>query len=551
MAKLTITSLMLVIIFNVTIAKANNADPPPRLVAYRDTYILFAKYNPNPPALADYSTRLASELSTDEQVIDKLESEFQISGKLILKSTLFNNRDYLSIAYTQQSFWQVYNKPVSAPFRDTNYEPELIYTWLPNDKSIVNNRWQLKAVSLGFSHQANGSQDELSRSWERVYAQFDAAYNNFQLSFKPWLPVGPETNQGEEFTDYYGYGELSMAYLFGEPTCPNKVSVMGRNNLKSNNKGAFDLRLSYCVSQSFSLYAKYFNGYGESLLDYNFHNQSFGLGLSLNRIPASDDLIQNHEIWQYAGMSLFRDNYILPVKYNPSPSIPDLKGGLSGEQPENMEVEFQISFGIMLPFKLFTDNDNINIAYSQQTFWQPYKRSGDSIRETNYEPEIFYQWNQPDNDLSQTAWSPSWVRLGLVHESNGQAQLRSRSWNRIYTEFNFDLGEPLDIGKLNLAIKPWYRFKEEAEDDDNPNMEDYYGYGELSVDLEFSKYHRLNLLARNNLKRDNKGAIDVRWSYPISSELSIYLKYFNGYGESLIDYNKHNQSLGLGFAINH
>jgi phospholipase A1 len=518
------------------------AEQGPRLVTYRDTYILFAKYNPDPASLSDYSPRLARKVQNSEQAIDKLEAEFQFSGKLIVAENLLSKRDYFSLAYTQQSFWQVYNKPFSAPFRDTSYEPEIIYTWRPKQFSLAQDRWLLRAASIGLSHQANGSTDEFDRRWERIYLQLDTSYNDWLISFKPWLPFGPEVNNGGDFVDYYGYGELNLSYLFGDSQCNHRVSAMLRNNLKADNKGAVDLRFSYCFSPALSLYAKYFNGYGESMLDYNIHNQSFGLGLALNRIGDSREMMSNSSKWTYGGLSMFRDNYLLAFKYNANPAKPDLANGLRGKQPESSEVEFQISFRLTLPFHLFTDSDNLNFAYSQQTFWQAYQRSSDAIRETNYEPEFFYQWNA--TSAPELAPILQWLRVGFVHESNGQSELRSRSWNRLYAEFGFN------AGPVEVALKPWYRLNEDADDDDNPNIEDYYGYGELSANWQLNPDHRLSVLARNNLKRDNKGAFDLRWAYRLTPEIALYMKYFNGYGESLIDYNKSNQSIGIGIAVN-
>ncbi|WP_220718222.1 phospholipase A [Agarivorans litoreus] len=539
--KKTVLSILLLSLSSASFAQQGSG---PRLVAYRDTYILLGKYNPNPPSLSDYSPALAAREGENGRGVDNVEAEFQISGKLIAGESLFSNRDYFSIAYTQQSFWQVYNKPFSSPFRDTNYESELIYTWRPDKFSIEQNSWLLRSASFGFSHQANGSHDEWDRSWNRVYAQFDTSYNDWLFRFKPWIPVGPEVNNGDELTDYYGYGELTVGYLFGDNQCNHRITAMGRNNLKSSNKGALDVRFNYCITPALSIYAKYFNGYGESMLDYNIHNQSFGLGVALNRIGDKREVMSSSSRWAFSGMSMFRDSYILPFKYNPSPAIPDLAGGVTGEQPGNTEVEFQFSFRLTFPFTLFTDSDNLSFAYTQQTFWQPYDRSVDSIRETNYEPEFFYQWNSESEHKAK--WSPEWIRFGLVHESNGQTQTRSRSWNRVYTEFSFD-ADPVSI-----AIKPWYRIQEDESEDDNPNIEDYYGYGELTANWKINDRHHLMFLGRNNFKKENKGALDIRWSYGMTQNLALYLKYFNGYGESLIDYNKHNQSLGIGigFAIN-
>ena len=52
------------------------------------------------------------------------EVKFQFSAKL--KAIEIKERFDLWIAFTQLSFFQMYNKSKSAPFRESNYEPEIM-----------------------------------------------------------------------------------------------------------------------------------------------------------------------------------------------------------------------------------------------------------------------------------------------------------------------------------------------------------------------------------------------------------------------------------------
>jgi len=55
----------------------------------------------------------------------------------------------------------------------------------------------------------------------------------------------------------------------------------------------------------------------------------------------------------------------------------------------------------------------------------------------------------------------------------------------------------------------------------------------------------------NGIGRKNRGAIDVHWSYPLldSPYTFFYFKFFNGYGESLIDYNNCVTKLSFGLSF--
>jgi phospholipase A1 len=241
-----------------------------------------------------------------------------------------------------------------------------------------------------------------------------------------------------------------------------------------------------------------------------------------------------------------KPNYILPVTYNGTPNEPPFPFGTS--EVDNVEMKFQFSFKLPVAKDIFHNNGRLYFAYSNLSFWQAYNKDVSSpFRETNHEPEIFLT---VDNDWKFLGMTNRSNAFGIVHQSNGRSGVLSRSWNRIYGLFLFDRGN------LLLAFKPWYRIPEDEkesptdpEGDDNPDIHKYLGYGEFYAFYKW-KDQTLGMMLRNNLQRhDNKGAIQLDWTFPISRRLKGYLQYFNGYGESLIDYNSSVNRIGIGVLL--
>jgi phospholipase A1 len=109
----------------------------------------------------------------------------------------------------------------------------------------------------------------------------------------------------------------------------------------------------------------------------------------------------------------------------------------------------------------------------------------------------------------------------------------------------------LERDNFNLLFKTWYRLPEDELNDDNPDISRYMGYGELWGTLYWKK-QRFAVMLRNNLRSENLGAVQLDWSFPlplIGDKLSIYVQYFNGYGESLLDYNKSVNRISAGFML--
>ncbi len=96
-------------------------------------------------------------------------------------------------------------------------------------------------------------------------------------------------------------------------------------------------------------------------------------------------------------------------------------------------------------------------------------------------------------------------------------------------------------------MKPWIR--KISKSDDNPDIHEYLGYGELTGAYKWGN-HTFALLLRNNLQRnDNRGAAQIDWSFPFREKLRWYFQYFTGYGESLLDYNASSDSVGVGIQL--
>jgi len=237
----------------------------------------------------------------------------------------------------------------------------------------------------------------------------------------------------------------------------------------------------------------------------------------------------------------YKPNFILLANYNSRPNQTPWKGFGAGPAPVNKtEIKFQISIKVPLAHGIFMDNDGLFAGYTQKSFWQAYNRDISSpFRDNNFNPEIFYRMELDQDFLSLNA---RLLTVGFEHESNGRAEPLSRSWNRVYGSI------VAERGNLTFGLKAWYRIPESASVDNNPEITNFLGYGELYVYYK-SGGNTLSLMFRPSLTAGFSPGLQLDWSFPLFGKLQGYIQYYSGYGESLIDYNHYNNSIGVGVIL--
>ena len=257
-----------------------------------------------------------------------------------------------------------------------------------------------------------------------------------------------------------------------------------------------------------------------------------------------------------------RPTYFLFGAYNNSPNRDTTLDVDSRARAQKTEAIFQLS-GKVRPLQgdLWGQHVDLWFGYTQRSFWQLYNSAFSSpFRDTNYEPEAFITLPQDHDLFGLNLLNWRIFNLGFAHQSNGRSRPLSRSWNRMFAEFGFEkvLNRNINDGnrnEFNLFVKSWYRLPEDGQNDDNPDIEKYLGYGDIWGVYYWQK-HRFALMLRNNLRmNDNKGALQLDWSHPIpltrftSDIVSFYVQYFNGYGESLLDYNSSSNRISAGIML--
>ncbi len=273
--------------------------------------------------------------------------------------------------------------------------------------------------------------------------------------------------------------------------------------------------------------------------------QDESASLVLDRIEREREAQNNRSV-----LLAHKRNYILPLNYTDDPNDDVFETGSSdfGENLDHVEMEFQLSLKAPIAEAVFTEQDALFFGFTVRAFWQAYNNDISApFRETNYEPEIYWATPVPWKVLGGDA---SFVALGLSHQSNGRSQLFSRSWNRVYALLGWERW------RYVFALKTWWRVPEsekddplDAEGDDNPDIEDYLG------NFEFTTAYRRNdreiaVMLRNNLDSDdNRGALQVDWTFPMHRRFRGYVQYFNGYGDSLIDYDAYINRIGIGILL--
>jgi phospholipase A1 len=218
------------------------------------------------------------------------EVKFQFSAKFDIWPNRSPHAAYF--AFTQRSLWDAYR--TSQPFRESNYEPELHYTYYHAPSRYdprVGCGFFLERI--GFVHASNGLGGNTSRGWNRVYGESRfACYNDarsyFLATLELWASLLPEVTN-KDITAYEGYGELSLSV--GSDSGQGAVgdwdlTVHGRKGtLRRLDVGSIEIdmrwRPRYGDLFRFTpyLYAQMFTGYGETLLDYNHSHSAFRVGI--------------------------------------------------------------------------------------------------------------------------------------------------------------------------------------------------------------------------------------------------------------------------------
>lgn len=192
--------------------------------------------------------------------------------------------------------------------------------------------------------------------------------------------------------------------------------------------------------------------------------------------------------------------------------------------------------------------DGLYFGYSQTTFWDLEAESR-PFDNSSYRPEFF--WLQDDLQPDWlTARGELWWQAGLRHESNGQADPDSRSFNQIY--FRPSLTLRWDRRRF-LTVRPsaWIYV---GDISDNPDIAQYRGYADVWVTGGKEDGLQAALLARIASGLD-RGYLQLDITFPLSRATSgyfrplLHLQGTMGYAESLDDYRQREDRVLAGFSF--
>ncbi|MFC7368060.1 phospholipase A [Vreelandella zhaodongensis] len=272
-------------------------------------------------------------------------------------------------------------------------------------------------------------------------------------------------------------------------------------------------------------------------------------GFPVEHLPeevALEDLSDRRQLEQESTRNPFaitthRANYIFPISYSSNQNVENFRNVTEDSSPDSTEVKFQFSAKFNLAENVFGDIGDVYFAYTQRSWWQAYNTDASSpFRETNYEPEIFIDF---DNAWRALGWVNTRNRISFNHQSNGRSDPLSRSWNRVYMENTFQRGD------WALTLAPFWRVPESENSDDNPDIKRFMGYGDIRLAKRLQNNHEVEGLLRGNPSAGNYGT-QIDYSWPAFNSLRAHVQYYYGYGESMIDYNNRLHRVSIGFSLN-
>ena len=224
--------------------------------------------------------------------------------------------------------------------------------------------------------------------------------------------------------------------------------------------------------------------------------------------------------------TLFKDNYFI--------------GGTTlGSKPDkaDSDVKFQISISQRITKSQLPFDTYLYIQYTQKVFWNVLEQSL-PMRDLNFNPGVGL-----GHLLIHRNRYIGKSYLMLEHESNGKDSIFSRSWNRL------SFGTAIILNKnWEMQFKTWIPF---IDSRNNKDILNYNGIFQLATNVRTNnRRFNFGVIAT---KRKKGGSFNSQWevSYKFNNKENqyLFLQYYNGYAENLLEYNKYTSRIRLGFVI--
>ena len=245
-----------------------------------------------------------------------------------------------------------------------------------------------------------------------------------------------------------------------------------------------------------------------------------------NQTNYVDSLRREFDNGPYFG--LYKDNY-----FTVGTTV-----GVQKPSRTNSDVKFQISIAQKLTRSVLPWHTYIFLMYTKKTFWNVFEKSL-PMHDLNFNPGL--GWSKPFFNKDRYVGK---LTLLLEHESNGRDSIQSRSWNRI------------SIGG-SVLIDPWIMVHGKVwipiiDGQNNRDILNYCGIYQTGVEiatLDRKFIWDITFVKRKGWNLNFNTIFEFSWRFHKKSNQYFFLQYYNGYGESLLDYNQFHSRLRAGIVI--
>lgn len=229
--------------------------------------------------------------------------------------------------------------------------------------------------------------------------------------------------------------------------------------------------------------------------------------------------------------------YILPYYYSFSdPALENLRE----------ETKFQFSFKLLIDREFFSPYGRLYFGYTQTSWFQNYNKvDSRPFRDVDYQPEIFYSYERGMKFLGGEFKN---ISFGLVHTSNGERELRSRTQNRLLLDVKWEY--VLGRGVMSVQMGAWVYVGTHFPGfiHDNEDLLKFRGYNDLRLYYKDNR-HLVEAYIRPGIALAYYPFFELGYTLRITRNMGLYMQYVNGYGDNMYEYNLKSQRLGIGFSL--